>query len=338
MQTPLPPFAHLLRLTDDVGIFEHADGTTPRLEHGYCTDDNARLLVVACREPVPTTEVRRLARTALRFLADAQSVDGRCRNRLSADRRWLDRPGTDDCWGRSLWGLGTAAARDPSDAVRQEALARFEHGARQRSPWLRAMTFGGLGAAEVLSVHPAHQGARGFLRDAVARVAGPDQDTSQPWPEPRLAYANAAVAEVMIAAGDCLGRDDLTRRGLERLAWLLDEETEGGHLSVTPVGGRSPGDPRPAFDQQPIEVAALADACARAAIVSGDSRWALGVAAAVAWFTGNNDVGAVMWDPASGGGFDGLTPDGPNTNQGAESTLALVSTLQHARNLALVGR
>jgi hypothetical protein len=54
---------------------------------------------------------------------------------------------------------------------------------------------------------------------------------------------------------------------------------------------------------------------------------------AVEWFAGGNDAAAVMWDPATGGGYDGLHARGPNLNQGAESTLALVATLQHARQL-----
>ena len=45
-----------------------------------------------------------------------------------------------------------------------------------------------------------------------------------------------------------------------------------------------------------------------------------------------------MFDPATGGGYDGLGPDGPNLNEGTESTLALISTLQHARQLAVVSR
>jgi hypothetical protein len=130
-----------------------------------------------------------------------------------------------------------------------------------------------------------------------------------------------------------LDRPSLLKQGLELLAWLLDHETGEGHLSVTPAGGSGPGDARPAFDQQPIEVAALADACARAAMVDGNPRWADGVHAGVAWFLGENDGRCVMWDPATGGGFDGLEVDGVNRNQGAESTLALLSTLQHARHL-----
>jgi hypothetical protein len=125
----------------------------------------------------------------------------------------------------------------------------------------------------------------------------------------------------------------LLRHGLELLAWLLDYETVRGHLSVTPVGGSGPGDKRPAFDQQPIEVAALADACARASSVDGDRRWIDGLRGAEAWFLGDNDGKHVMWDPDTGGGFDGLTPLGPNLNQGAESTLALLATMQHSQRL-----
>jgi hypothetical protein len=85
-------------------------------------------------------------------------------------------------------------------------------------------------------------------------------------------------------------------------------------------------------------VAALADACARAATVDGDRRWVDGLGAAEAWFLGDNDGQHVMWDPDTGGGFDGLTPGGANLNQGTESTLALLSTLQHAHRLVTAPR
>jgi hypothetical protein len=137
----------------------------------------------------------------------------------------------------------------------------------------------------------------------------------------------------MIAAGVALDREELAADGLELLAWLLEHESHAGHLSVTPVGGSAPGDERPAFDQQPIEVAALADACARAWTVTGSQHWLAGVASAVDWFLGDNDASSPMWNHDTGGGYDGLHVDGPNQNEGAESTLALISTLQHGRHL-----
>jgi hypothetical protein len=333
-----PNFDHLCRMTDDQGTFEHAQYGEPRREYGYCTDDMARILVVATREPFAAQAVRNLARTSLRFLVDAQGAGGSYRNRLSRRRRWEDRPALEDCWGRSIWGLGTAASHSDDGWLRDLATAEFERAARQRSPHPRAMAFAALGAAELLDAEPHHRGAHALLSDAADRMAPPHADVAWPWPEARLRYANAVLPEAMIAAGAALDRPMLLQHGLDLLAWLLDHETVGSHLSVTPVGGAGPGDIWPAFDQQPIEVAALADACARAATVDGDRRWLNGLVAADAWFRGDNDGQHVMWDPDTGGGFDGLTPNGPNLNQGTESTLALLSTLQHAHRLVMASQ
>ena len=78
----------------------------------------------------------------------------------------------------------------------------------------------------------------------------------------------------------------------------------------------------------------MADACWRAYGLTGDDRGRRGVAAAAAWFAGDNDAGVPMYDDRSGGGYDGLRPDGVNLNQGAESTLAFISTMQRARSFA----
>ena len=78
----------------------------------------------------------------------------------------------------------------------------------------------------------------------------------------------------------------------------------------------------------------MADACARAARGRPATRaGATAIELAVGWFVGDNDVGVVMWDPRTGGGYDGLQADRPQPQPGAESTLALIATLQHARQL-----
>jgi hypothetical protein len=179
-----------------------------------------------------------------------------------------------------------------------------------------------------------HQGALALLADTLTLI-GPVPPGSWTWPEPRLTYANATLAEAVIAAGHALDSSVDLDRGLAMLDWLLELETTGGHLSVVGLGGRGPADSAPMYDQQPIEVAAMADACWRAAIVTGDRSWLRGVAAAARWFGGANDTGLPMFDDSSGGGFDGLQPDSVNLNQGAESTLAFISTMQRARSLVL---
>ncbi|WP_306209816.1 glycosyltransferase [Actinoplanes sp. RD1] len=331
IDAPEPNWAHLARLSDDTGLLEHARHAIPRREHGYCVDDVARGLLVAAREVQPTAQVTALAERWLAFLTHAMAPDGRVRNRLSYDRRWLDEPGTGDWWGRALHGLGTAAARSTVPWIRREARTAFLIGARQRSPWPRAMAFAGLGAAALLRADPSCREAGQLLADAATVIGLPGGDPEWVWPERELTYANPALAEVLIHAGDLLGDEPLLSDGLRMLRWLCEMQEHDGHLSAVPVGGWRPGIPKHRYDQQPIEAATTADACATAAAVTGDDAWDAPLFQAVAWFLGDNDGGFVMYDPLTGGCHDGLTPDGPNLNQGAESTLALVATLQHAR-------
>jgi hypothetical protein len=334
MSYPAAPFRHLQRLTDNIGLLEHAEGIVPRYEHGYCVDDVARGLMVVCREPSPPQELVTLGRRYLYFLAQAQAPDGRFRNRLGYDRRWRDYPAAEDCWGRALWGLGTAAARGPTSGIREESLSRFSRGAQVSSAWPHAMSFAALGAAEVLDRWPDHSGALTLLDKASAIIGPTSTDPAWPWPARRLSYANAAIAEAVIVAGWKLGRDRVLHNGLRMLNWLVNVETRDGHLSVVPAGGWGLGEDRPAFDQQPIEVAALADACMRAATVTGDNSWLAGVEMSVSWFLGDNDTGVPMLDERTGGGCDGLSRDGRSRNQGAESTLAMISVLQLALRLS----
>lgn len=327
-----PVFDHLARMTDSRGLFEHAEYATPRREHGYCVDDVARGLVVVTREPDPDSATLLLASRYLDFVLAALAADGACRNRMDTDGVWRDVPALGDWWGRALWGLGAAAVRASTPGMRARALIGFRRGARRRSPSPRAMTFAALGAAELLRAAPDELAARSLLQDSVLAIGPAGPDRGWPWPEARLRYANGAVAEALIVAGEALHDRAALDYGLRLLGFLVRLDTRDGHLSVTPVGGRGPGDQSPGYDQQPIEVAAIADACASAYRVTGDPQWLAGINLGWRWYLGDNDAAAVMFDPATGGGYDGLTPDGPNLNQGAESTLAFLATAQHARD------
>jgi hypothetical protein len=324
-------FRHLVRMTDDRGILEHAKYSTPRYSHGYCTDDNARLAIVAARDGGRTYAAPALARIGLGFTFDAQSAAGATRNRMSFERIWLDEPTLEDCWGRSLWAFGTVRARSGDESARSRADEAFARGAVHRSPYLRSMVFAALGAAEILAVEPENTDARELLADAADMIGPPRPDRDWPWPEDRLSYSNAALPEVLLHAGHLLGDDQIFDDGLRLLQWLVDTETHGGHFSVTPSGGRGPGDPKPAFDQQPLELWALADACATAFSLTEDHSWRDMIDRAVAWFVGDNDSRLCLIDAETHGCFDGLEDGSVNHNQGAESTLSMLATLQHDR-------
>jgi hypothetical protein len=193
------------------------------------------------------------------------------------------------------------------------------------------MAFATFGAAEVLRVDPAHAEARSLVTAAAAHLDRPEISSEWRWSEDRLTYANAALPDAMMAAGAITANDRLVEGGLRQLAWLLDMATSQGHLSVTPASGRSAHVVPERFDQQPIEVAALSEACLRAYGLTNDVTWIKGHELAVQWFLGGNDLGVPMFCAETGGGYDGLTATGPNLNQGAESTIALLTTLQQVR-------
>jgi hypothetical protein len=329
-----PVFDHLERLTDDRGLFEHALHAVPRRDHGYCVDDVARGLVVMCREPEPGPTARRLARCYLAFVLGALEPAGTCHNRMDVDGKWRDEAAVGDWWGRALWGLGLAAATAQTPGMRARALGGFRIAAQCRSPHVRSMAFAALGAGELLRKRPGEMAARQLLTDALAAISEPpDGDSRWPWPEERLSYANASIAEALIVAGDAIPDGAALSRGLSLLEFLLRTQTRDGHLSVTPVGGRGRDDVGPGYDQQPIEVSALADACASAFRITHQSSWLTGVSLAWAWFLGDNDSAMPMFDPHTGGGYDGLEHRGRNLNQGAESTLAMLATAQQARRI-----
>ena len=325
------PFDHLLRLSTPLGVYEHASGTVPRTEHGMCVDDVARALVVTAREPDPSPEVAELAWTTLRFLRAAQREDGTMHNRRDDAGTWLDLPSTDDHWGRALWAFGVTAANSTDAGLAAEARRGAQMAMRARSPHPRATAYAALGAARLLAVAPDELTAYALLLDARRALRPLRADPAWPWPYGRLTYANSVLPEAMLAIGAALMDDDLRRDGLALLGWLVDQQTVGTHLSVVAAGGRSADDVRrPMFDQQPIEVAALAEACSTAWETTGDGRWPRVIGRCVAWFEGDNDSCVPVRDAVTGGGFDGLERGSVNLNQGAESTLAWLATAQVA--------
>jgi len=326
-----PVFDHLARMTDHRGLFEHALHSEPRREHGYCVDDAGRALVVAWRQPDAPPALHRLGGRYLGFVLAAVQPDGSFHNRMDVRGLWTDIPGLGDWWGRALWGLGFAAVHAPTAGMRGRALQGFRTAARRRSPALHAMAYAALGAGELLRARPGETAARTLLQDAAVMIMSknPAPTVHWPWPEDRLRYGNGSIVEALLLAGSELPDPRARDHGLCLLEFLLKTETNHGHLSVTPVHGRGPGDVAPQFDQQPIEVGALADACARAMESSDDPRWREGLTLAWSWFVGDNDNGTPMFDERTGAGFDGLERVGRNENQGAESTLAVLSTAQH---------
>jgi len=344
---PLPSVSltHLERLTDDVGILQHAKSFVPLRDHGYCTDDNARALIVALRlrrHVEATALLDELAVRYLAFLEHAFNAErGAFRNFLGYDRRWLEDVGSPDSHGRGIWALGVAAAEWNDPSIKAGCLTLL-HDALPRLdgvPYLRSLAMALLGIAAAYREFDGDVTLKGALRRIATRLykafAATRSNDEWPWPEEVLTYANAVLPHGLIAAGDALGRNDMIETGVRALQWLMRVQTiDGRFVPIGNEGWYARGGRRARFSQQPIEADTSVAACAAAYRATHDPAWIAEATRAFRWFVGYNDLGVPVWDESTGGCRDGLGHSGVSDNQGAESTLAWLNALAEMHELS----
>jgi hypothetical protein len=324
-----PVLDHLVTMTDDVGMFQHARFDVPNRSFGYCTDDVARALMVAIeatRDRATEQIGARLVTTYLAFLYDAQLPDGWFHNFMGYDRRWQDNRGTHDSLGRAIWGLGHCIARAPRDAWRRVAREQLHAAIPHVSglPHLRSLAYSALGLAAVATAEPADARITDALRAAVAPISAAYRAVATPewrWCEEMMTYDNARLCEALIRAGVVLGDHALVREGREMLAFYAGIVVEDGMF--VPIGNDGwyrRGGPRARFGQQPLEAAALVSASLAAHAATGDAAYQTLAGIAGDWYFGRNTHRFLM--VTNGGCRDGIDPTGVSPNMGAESTLA----------------
>ncbi len=330
---------HIERLTDSIGMFQHAAYAMPNYAEGYCTDDNARalLLMVLLESSSPDTAIRR--QLATKYAAFVQYAfdpsEHRFRNFMTFDRRWRDETASDDCFGRCLWVLGTCLGRSKRRSFQQWAAGLF----LEALPELEAVTsprtwaFGLIGAQEYLQQvgGDRHVGTiSDMMTERLISLYEGQSGADWPWFEPTLTYDNAKLPHALIASARSGGvhQHRAMELGLQTLRWLVAEQTRNG--CFVPIGSDGfyrRGGERARFDQQPIEAQSTVSACIEAFEATEDPFWQDEARRAFEWFVGRNDLDQPLYNPSSGGCYDGLHFDRVNFNQGAESTLAFLLAL-----------
>jgi len=330
---------HLRALTDGTGMLQHALFSVPRYEDGYCVDDNARaLLLTTLIEDAGTDDWRTthsLSSRYLAFVGHAFNKDSsRFRNFMAYSREWLEARGSEDSHGRTLWALGAVASRS-REPGRKRLGGELFHAAlpaveELESP--RAWAFALLGIHEYRRAFQGESGIEVLQKRLSERLLSRFETQGGgdwPWCEDILAYDNARLPQALIVSGNQLGDREMVAAGLESLRWLNELQCSGeGYFAPIGSNGFYPrhGE-RARFDQQPIEACATVSACLDAWRVTGDEDWTHEMWRAFSWFLGENQLHASLYDPTTGGCRDGLHPDRPNENQGAESTLSFLIAL-----------
>jgi glycosyltransferase involved in cell wall biosynthesis len=333
---------HLSHMTDSTGIFQHAQYTARNHSEGYCTDDNARALILAVMlgqlEESPK-RVRALATTYAAFLENAfDRKTTRFHNFLSTDHRWLDERGSEDSHGRAIWALGTAAGRSPDSRSQKMAELLFLRALPAVTAFTspRAWAFSLIGIHEYLRRQSGDRMVEYVRQELTNRLVAVFDKVAEPgwmWFEEGLTYDNAKLAHALILSGRSTGQTSVSERGIKALRWLVGVQTsQHGHLR--PIGSQGfyrRNGVRANFDQQPIEAQTTVSACLEAYRATGDPWWQAQAQNAFDWFLGRNDLGLELYAHQTGGCRDGLHPDRSNENQGAESTLAFLLSLAEMR-------
>ena len=335
---------HLKAFTDDTGILQHATHTIPDRGHGYCTDDNARALLVAAMGqkylPANGWGLDYLSGHYLGFLLYAYNEkNGRFRNFMTYARQWSEAVGSEDAHGRALWCLGNAVAllENPGHLATSTTLFKNALRAIEDFGSPRAIAFSLVGMHAYLEKFSGDSDVRRIREILAVRLFNQFKHNATddwPWLENALNYANGKLPHALLLSGRRLQRNDMVDMALRSLKWLLTIQTEDHHFAPIGSNGWYKKDHRRArFDQQPIEANAMIEACVAAFNITREKFWFDNAVMCFNWFLGLNDLNLPLYDPKTGGCRDGLMADGINQNEGAESTLAWLLSLMTLQKL-----
>jgi glycosyltransferase involved in cell wall biosynthesis len=334
IEVPEPALDHLLRLTDDTGLCQHAKFTIAHRAHGYCTDDNARgaIAMVKYYAQYPDPQALRLLDIYLSFVMYAQNLDGSFGNFMHFDRRWCEDEPAHDGLGRTLWALGTIMAHPPSPAylsVVKDYFDRSVSHVQGQAP--RGMAYAILGMCDYLKQFPGASDIKRELEmtaDSLVALYREDRYPDWDWFEDILTYDNAVLPHALFVAGLTLDNGKYVQVASRTADFLLDNTFDGDHFSFIGCRGwYERGKSRAMFDQQPIDAAATVMMLRAAYDVTRDSKFLGLQRTAFDWFLGTNDLRIPLYDFRTKGCADGLMPGGVNGNQGAESMVSFLLSL-----------
>lgn len=330
----MPPLEHVLTLSDDVGIIQHASDNVPNRSTGYCTDDVARAFMVTLQYQLldpSEAAAERLASTYLSFLQHAQRDDGRFHNFMSYERTWLDDVGTQDSNGRAAWALGFGMRYAPDERWRTSCRRMFERYLSTiddlTHPRSKAYAAIGLSHAVVSGEGDGEAFARALDRLAadLLQLYRSNRDDAWEWFENFMTYDNARLCEALLLGGMAMHRAPWIAAGLQTFSFYTSVTIENGvYVPIGNDGWYFRGGPRARYAQQPLEAAALVDAAAAAAEAGGEPAHRAAMLLGLEWFYGRNSRSMPL--VRGGGCADGLEERGASDNMGAESTLAYLSS------------
>jgi hypothetical protein len=336
----------LKALTDDAGIVQHTLYGIPDYSHYYSADDAARAMV-ACGHYFNLfrdESVLPLVDRYLAFLAHARQENGWFYNYMNYQKDFPDQELSQDTFGRCLWGLGAVArlVKNRDQGLLAAELLEASLPMLDKLTYTRAQAYSACGLAAYLLQHPESETAKAglcLIADSLLERYRENATASWQWFENFLTYDNARLPQALLLAYRHLAEPAYLETALESLDFLIEVQYHDGYFDmIGNEGWYEKGGEKALFCQQPVDAGALTETCLLARSLSGRQEYLDMAYAAFQWYMGRNRLGKALYHPAMGACSDGLGPDGPSKNKGAESTISFLLAQVALYRWELLGR
>jgi hypothetical protein len=318
---------YLFTLTDDVGIFQHSKYGVPDRNYGYTTDDNARALILAVMlyEKYNKKKYLKLIYKYLSFVYHALNNNGMFKNFMNYQREFLETEGSEDCFGRCIWALGsTISSLSVPQNIKNTCACILKEATKNiktiTSPRAKAYTIVGLSFlkdSEEMVIHIKN------LSMSLIEQYKIYKDENWHWFEDSITYGNAFLPWSLFCAYKLLGEECYFETAKESMDFL-ESIVMKPHF-FKPIGCNGwlvKGTATSAYDEQPIEACEMLYAYMEYYEVTRNKKCLQDALKCFNWYKGQNSKNLSLIDKETGACYDGINENGINLNQGSESIIS----------------
>jgi hypothetical protein len=328
---------HLKHMTTPTGMLQFSKINQPDPDSGYTLDDNARALITLCMHYKLTEDDSDLyyIERYLHFIKLCLQPDGTYLNYVDKDIRFTRQNSLvnlDDATGRAIWALGylvSLMGLAPWEII-SEAITIFGKSLVRirevRSARAMAFIIKGLYFYRQAVNSPKNLDLVHVFAERMVQMYRQESTEGWEWFEGYLTYANSILPEAMLYAWLLTSEKEYKEIAISSFSFLLSRTFNEKGITVISnkkwlMKGQEP-DPLTAGGEQPIDVAYTIMTLSKFYRVFGDKDYYMKMGIAFTWFLGNNRLSHIVYNPCTGGCYDGLEEFHVNLNQGAESTLS----------------
>lgn len=331
---PIINLAHIKKMTTDVGMIQFAKINDPDITSGYTLDDNARALIAICMHYELTRDAEDLEYmyVYLDFMEFCLQSSGDFLNYVDSEQAFTDQnyaTNLSDSNGRAIWALGYVCAN--SALLPAELIGIAANILEKALPNVglmhstRAMAFAikGIYYYNLLKKSPVNTALIILLANRLVQMYRHESERNWQWYESYLTYANSILPEAMLCAWQETGDIVYQEIAIASFDFLISLTFSKNEIKV--ISNQSwlhKGKETAEHGEQPIDVAYTILAMSRFYEAFQEDKYLQKIEMAFNWFLGNNHLHQIIYNPCTGGCYDGLEGTHVNLNQGAESTLS----------------